>query len=237
MLERDALSIVGMIESTWNFRLEPKGRQIWMLSFLHLDADQATRAVAELAKDRTYRPMPKDIIDIIDAETQKGRTESERQRRFGIKRADCQTCRDTGWVTVYHRQVEASSWMKKQGIEPPADAQIEEMAPCPDCKIGRANEESAYGEIGFWQGRDQLANEVRAAAAPETTFTSEPPEWVWVWAFMRANDDFRSLPQQESWETEPDRLDQEQYQEMRVYWQQAGSPHLMHKLPVPLPEV
>jgi hypothetical protein len=236
----EAQEIVRMVESAWGADLGAAGREIWRRALIPYDAHYAALAIPELLKREHYRPAVSDIIELVEAWTRRERDQREQERMLGKRQPTCSTCADDGWVVLFTRQPVETAWMNERGLQ--AKGAIEEMAPCPDCQVGKTNELVAYGETGFWRGRTDLQEQVRRRAEQQPTTAAKQgkqatPEWVWVWAFMRANDDFRSLPQQEGWETEPDRLDQEQYEEMRVYWQQAGSPHLMHKLPVPLPEV
>lgn len=48
-------------------------------------------------------------------------------------RKECTTCHGDRMVVVATRPVQQTPWMKAHGITPPADASIEEVAPCPDC--------------------------------------------------------------------------------------------------------
>src|SRR5262245_1123835 len=153
-----------MIEDTWNFKLERGGRDVWLTAFESYRADLATRAVAELSKREHFRPQPSDVITLVEQWTQRERQEREQRRAFGGRQPDCNICQDNGWIVVYERPVEQTALMLDRGIKPTEGAVEEELGPCPDCPLGQKNELAAYGDEGFWRGRDVLKAEARARA-------------------------------------------------------------------------
>lgn len=52
---------------------------------------------------------------------------------------DCPACDGDRFVLYSTRPVQASTWMREKGITPPADAAIEEYAPCPLCNQSDAS--------------------------------------------------------------------------------------------------
>ena len=54
----------------------------------------------------------------------------------------CATCGGNRSVVVSTRPAKQSAWMREQGIEFPAGAELEEMAPCPEC---------SSVEVSFWR--------------------------------------------------------------------------------------
>lgn len=54
--------------------------------------------------------------------------------------SECVTCGGDRFVVVGTRPPLQSPWMKEHGITPPANASIEEMAPCPDCNAAANTE-------------------------------------------------------------------------------------------------
>lgn len=171
MTEHEAQEIIRMIETGWNFALESAGRKLWRDALTPYRADLATRAVSELSKREHFRPQPADVIELVELWTQRERQEREQRRVLGGRQPDCGTCQDSGWIVVYERPVEATVWMIERGIKPSEGAVEEEYGPCPDCQLGRTTELGAYGDEGFWRGREVLKAEARARAQQRPTLS------------------------------------------------------------------
>jgi hypothetical protein len=63
--ERDAQTIIRMVEGTWNMNLGSAGREVWAGYLVKQDAEIATQAVAKLAERQRERPTVADVRGMI----------------------------------------------------------------------------------------------------------------------------------------------------------------------------
>lgn len=71
----------------------------------------------------------------------------------------------------------------------------------------------------------------------EGKYGTTPPEWVWVWSWVRLvrePPDWRTFPQQEGHGDPTNIMNMAEYEKLRAEWEKAGSPKSRNPLPVAL---
>ena len=99
---------------------------------LHFDIATLTETALEKHWDTLGRPTTQEeIVNAFEFDEK-----PEPRTNQAAATTDCAACGGDRFVLYSTRPVQASTWMVEKGIKPPADAAIEEYAPCPLCNAG-----------------------------------------------------------------------------------------------------
>lgn len=89
---------------------------------------------------------------------------------------------------------------------------------------GRFPSLKLFREAYMAESRHAADERARAKGLPEPSRANTIPEWVKVWSWMRANGDFRALPQQGEHVAKADQISKADYEKLLGEWAAAGSP-------------
>lgn len=220
MTEREAHTVIDMVESEWRRKFEPKQREHWakVLVSEEWDAALTVKAVGIIASEASpYAPTLPELRGLM-------RTLAERDRPPAQR---CATCGDDKWVVYELVKMTVSPYLAEHNLVP--KGWDEKYVPCPDCNAAAYESLESFRHDGtrFKAPDIGRVREVMIPAPPPTPPVTEIPEWVHVWKWARRNGAVRPFPQQVPALTpseQQDALSWDEYDHLLELWKKAGEP-------------